>query len=344
MTQILIAPAFSHVLCDRFNLLEGTSKFSCRMIEPGIISYLNTPEKDVVLIRKETIDRCIASIIGNPVTVEHIDIAEEPALEDVSNGSVQSWRYNAVDGWYYADGILETDTARNLIRRGHRPSCAFSEKKVAINTTGLRYHGFHYDKEITELEFHHLAIVKRPRFEEAIFRLNSINAMNPVFTLLRKIFTTRKNDAGAEVKEESVEKIELDGNTEVTIGEGDKAKKIRLNDLGTVYLAHESGVIADAQKIAIPVYEGLPAAETTVGELVKLANVTRKNTADALAKKEADEKEVARLNQLEADRKAGFHLTLKTAEEKSGKISTQAGYSTSSGSLAEKIAEGKKRY
>lgn len=345
------------ILCDRFNLLEGTSKFSCRMIEPGIISYLNTAEKDVVLIRKETIDRCIASAKGNPLTIDHIDMSDDVPVEEVSNGSVSSVRYNAQDGWYYVDGVVDTEHAKNLIRRGYKPSCGFKEKKVAINTTGLRYHGFHYDKEITELEFHHLAIVRKPRFEDAVFRLNSIvPPMKNLFTLLlQKI--TRKNDAegkplmvdGKHVEETTVEKIELDGSMEVEF----QGKKLRLNDLGQMYMDATAGVISDEAEVTVPACEGLPECKVRVNALKSAYNKHRKNEADAektaKEKRDADDAETKRMNSLsederkkEIERKNALFDTLKNA--RNGKGIVDGGYSTTAGSLSEKVAAGKSRY
>ena len=384
---VLDATDLKYFLCDRFNLAEGSGskwKFSCKMIEPGIISYLNTPEKDVVLIRKETIDRCIESARQNPLTLGHIDITNEAPDEDVANGRVIEVRYNAADGWYYVDGYGETEQAKNLIRRGYKPSCAFREKKVAINTTGLRYHGFHYDKEITELEFHHLAIVQRPRFEDAIFRLNSLIPMKSIFTLVREL-VTRKNKAdgspeldaaGKPVEVRSTETIALDGDTEVTVGEGAAAKKVRLNDLGRAYMEMTAGAISGADhEVEIPEMEGLAKIRVKLADVVSVYNKHRKNEANAESerlKKEAEEKaqkdrinayiqglpegeraaETARLNSLApeareaeiARKNTGFVITLRDAARNAGQRVTDGGYSTSSGSLREKCERGKLKY
>jgi Uncharacterized protein conserved in bacteria (DUF2213) len=357
---LLVGTDLRSILCDRINLLEGSSKFSCRMIEPGIISYLNTPERDVVLIRKETIDRGIASARGNPLTIDHVDMSESLVLEDVSNGTVHEVRYNAADGWYYVDGVVETDQARNLIRRGYKPSCAFKEKSVAINTTGLRYHGFHYDKEITELEFHHLAIVKKPRFEEAIFRLNSISpTMNQFFLYVQRVLRKNKADgtpeldaAGKEIQETSIEKVQIDGTIEVEY----QGRKMRMNDLGQLWMDQTKGVISDESEITVEsAGEGLPECKVRLNELKKAYNQGRKNNADAEKskkdKEEAEKRETERVNSLSAEekerekaRKNSLFDTLSSAAQRAGARSTEEGYSTTAGSLAEKVAVGKTRY
>jgi hypothetical protein len=362
---LLDASPIREILAERFNLAEGSSRFSCRLVEPGIISYLNTPEADVVLIRKETYDRALQTAMGNPLTIDHIAMDESVSFEEVSNGKIDAVRYNAADGWFWVDGVVDTDQAKNLMRRGHRPSCAFKEKKVAVNTTGLRYHGFHYDKEITELEFHHLAIVKKPRFEEAIFRLNSIvpPTMKNIFTLLRNV-VSRKNKAdgspeldaaGKEITESRQENIELSPDTEVTIGIGDKAKTVRLNELGRVWMDATAGVISDESEIEIPECDGVAACKVRVNALKAAYVKNRKNEAESEAaakkKKEDDDKETARVNALsveekkaEVERKNQFHITLKDAERRGNAIQTEGGFSTTSGSLRDKCAEGAKRY
>jgi hypothetical protein len=350
------------ILCDRINIAAGGKKFSCKMIEPGIVSYLNTPERDVVLIRKETIDRCIASAIGNPLTINHVRMDEKLDLAAVTNGNVTEFRYNADDGWFYVDGLSETDEATRLIRSGWKPSCAFKEKKVVNNTRGLRYHGFHYDKEITELEFHHLAIVEKPRYEEAIFRLNSIvtQPMKNIFTLIREI-VSRKNKAdgtpeldaaGKEIEVRAVENIALDGNSEVMIGEGASAQKVRLNDLGKAYMDMTTGVIGDDCEIFIPAQDGLGEEKVRVNTMKSMYHKHRKNEADEKAAKILkDKEETERQNSLtaaqkeaekaEADRKNNFVITLRGARDQGG-VKVDGGYSTSSGSMAEKVAAGKK--
>lgn len=333
----------------RFNFLEGGRKFSCKMIEPGIVSYKDTPSKDVILLRKETIDRCMDSAIGNAVTVGHVFDLESAVPEALSHGTVSKWRYNADDGWYYVDGEFSTDSAAARVEGGGRPSCGYAELEVRLNTSGDKYHGFHYDKEITEIRFHHLAVVPKGRYEEATFRLNSIPSMN-MFKFVR---TWKERLNGATTDTEKSETVEISGDTEVVLPDGTKS---RLNELkpavAVVSAPVKFAAIGDIAEVSMSPAE----MEGFITASRKAAHQARLNAAEEAKKgviapvvaatapvvTETEEAKVARLNAAGA---AAF-ASLNTARFKDPVLTepVAGGYSTSSGSMADKLAIGAKRY
>jgi hypothetical protein len=276
--EIPIVREVRTVVAERFNLAGDASQFTSRFIEPGLVSYRNSGG-GLELLRKETIDRCLGSAIGNPVTIKHVPLTEE-SLQDGTNGRVMSVEYNAADGWYYAKGTIESETARSLIRRGQRPSCAYA---VLSFGPGGKYHGIEYDKEITDLVFHHLAIVEKPRYEGATFRLNAITVTNPsadmnIFKFFKKLGTP-----GPETTK--IEETQVAGDTTVEID----GVPVRLNELAETWKAQSKQVFNAGLDDEI-VVDG---KNVKVNELVSCYQTARKNEADAKAKKDEEERKNA---------------------------------------------------
>lgn len=76
-----------------------------------------------------------------------------------------------MDGWYYVEGIIWDDKAQDLINKGWSVSCSYDY--LAFNDEGGEENNIHYDKEFTQLNFTHLAIVDNPRYERANIVFNS---------------------------------------------------------------------------------------------------------------------------------------------------------------------------
>lgn len=233
MSEVLEEPTTTYLRIidtDRFNF-SGETKFKSKFIEPGIVSYRDMVNGGIELLRKETIDRCLDTAIGNPLTIGHVDVSKVDR-HTVENGVVQSVSYNPEDGWYYCEGTVDTDAAKAKMRAGKRPSCAY---EVTSFGPGGVYHGIRYEREITGLKFQHLAIVEKPRYEDAVFRLNSFvsNSTTNMFKLFQKL-ADRLN--GVEAKQEKVQ--EIPGETLVDVD----GKSVRLNDLMTVWKTQKGQV------------------------------------------------------------------------------------------------------
>jgi hypothetical protein len=234
--NVIEAPADTRsAIAERFNLAPDGTKFKSRFIEPGLVSYRDTPGGGLELLRKETIDRCLATAIGNPLTIGHVYVNPENRL-DVENGVVTGVSYNVEDGWYYCEGTVDTDQARSAIRGGQAPSCAYA---VMSFGPGGTYHGIKFDREITDIVFQHLAIVEKPRYEGAIFRLNSITNQGKIMFKFLKKLVTRKNDADGKVTEAvETHASEVSGETTVEID----GQTVRLNDLASVWKTQKGQV------------------------------------------------------------------------------------------------------
>ena len=80
-------------------------------------------------------------------------------------GVISTAQYNEMDGWYYVEGIIWDEKAQELILKGWSVSCSYDF--LAFNDEGGVENNIEYDKEFTELNFTHLAIVDNPRYERA---------------------------------------------------------------------------------------------------------------------------------------------------------------------------------
>lgn len=109
-------------------------------------------------------------MIGSPVIIEHQDVTDKNA-DKIRCGVISDAYFNEPDGWYYAEGIIWDDKAISLINDGWSVSCSYDF--LAFNDEGGEENNIRYDKEFTELNFTHLAIVNNPRYERANIVFNS---------------------------------------------------------------------------------------------------------------------------------------------------------------------------
>ncbi len=316
MPSVLELPLELHVAQgDRWNIASEGKKFRCKMIEPGIVSYRDMPGGGIELLRKETIDRGLASALGNPLTINHVMVTAENRLEH-ENGIVETVEYDGTDGWFYCCGTVDTDSARARINEGWKPSCAYRVKSFG---PGGVYHGIKYDREITEIEFNHLAIVERPRYEEATFRLNSLTVSkgNPMFKLLKKIVTSIKGADGVEKPATEVKASEVSGDTTVMVD----GVPVRMNDLAHVWKT-QAGQVFEASGDDCVVVDG---TEVKMNDLVenyrkngKKAETPEEKTArENAAKGETPEQKTARENSAAAET-----ARLNAAAEEAKKVGT----------------------
>ena len=108
--------------------------------------------------------------MGSPVIIQHTDVTEKNA-DELRCGVIANAQYNELDGWYYVDGIIWDEKAQELINKGWSVSCSYDF--LAFNDEGGEENNIHYDKEFTQLNFTHLAIVDNPRYERANIVFNS---------------------------------------------------------------------------------------------------------------------------------------------------------------------------
>lgn len=135
--------------------------------EPGVAEY-HESGKDAyrILVLDETIKNMGPSFIGRPVYVGHVD---EVNVEKLGQGEEDGWVvecfFNEMDGKHWVKFIAVSDRAKDAIVRGWKLSNAYLPKSFG---GGGLWHGVPYQKQVTNAEYEHLAIVPNPRYEGSV--------------------------------------------------------------------------------------------------------------------------------------------------------------------------------
>lgn len=153
---------------QKLNAKQWPQTYRCKFLTAGLVSYEDSGA-GIARLDKETIDAMLESFIGKPVCINHHDITPEnyTALreEGLIVGNVIGAEFNPLDGWFYADFIVDTDTGIKCIdEEGYSVSCAYNVLDAAEGGT---YQDIKYDGQIIEGSFTHLALVQEPRYEES---------------------------------------------------------------------------------------------------------------------------------------------------------------------------------
>ena len=136
---------------------------------PGVAGYPG--QFGNVLIKKESFDKFINTMVGVPVIINHKDITAKNA-NDERVGVVSNVWFDDKDGWYWCDGVIWDEAAQNLITdKGWSVSCSY-DVKLADDAGGTE-NNIPYDIEFLDGVFTHLAIVDNPRYERANIVFNS---------------------------------------------------------------------------------------------------------------------------------------------------------------------------
>lgn len=164
--------------------VEGKGRhFVSRFIEPGAVSY---GKAGVLKVTKEVLDKFIQSFVGCPIIIKHQNITNDN-VDDKRVGVVNGVWYDAKDGWFYCDGIIWNSEAMKKVENGWTVSCTYD----MTDSTGEsgEWHNIHYDDELLNGVFLHLAIVPNPRYEDATIKFNSKDRDNE---MLLKLFNGKK--------------------------------------------------------------------------------------------------------------------------------------------------------
>ncbi len=202
------------------NAKDWARPFTARLLEPGLCSYEDSG-CGKILLRKETIDRCVSSFVGRPVVVYQSPKsgkfvhrkASPQTMKAIGHGYVTDVFFNSTDGWWYGRGVVDTDEAVTAIRKVGKCSCAYVPNETG---PGGSWHDIAYGEEITDFTGEHLAVVDTPRYEEATIMLNAKNQphMN-VFKWIKKAVAPA---AGAPVTAPAADApVEIDGGTKITL-------------------------------------------------------------------------------------------------------------------------------
>ena len=145
--------------------------FKARFLQPGLVKY----SFGVCLLEKDVIDKFIFDFVGCPVIIGHNNVTNENA-KDLSVGNICHIWYDQLDGWYWGDGIIDNQEALNKIEEGYSVSCQYEITEYSNNTTEALHNGNPYDKVILNGKPEHLAIVDKPRYENAIIAVNALDS------------------------------------------------------------------------------------------------------------------------------------------------------------------------
>lgn len=266
--------------------------FKARFLEAGVVKY----DDEMVLIKPDNLMVIAMDFKGSHVIIDHQDVSEDEANEKIVGYINNVWLGD--DGWAWCDFTVSSEEAITLINQGYSVSCAYYPKYAE----GGSYHNIPFDREIVGGEAIHLAIVKNPRYEDAIILKNSINKIMTIFKFKKKELKENK----AEVKEIELENalFEIEEGENVSVAEMVEAyKNSKKNEEGKKEEKEDPKVNADDE------YE-------VDGEMIKVSELAsayksskKKNESEEKEKKkeeaeneakEEEEKEEVKKNSVDA--------------------------------------------
>lgn len=137
----------------------------------GIATY----KDESVFLSKDTLKKCMPNLKGRPVIIEHKLGIKPDNMEKYAVGYVTDCEYNNETGDFDCDFVTWNDEAKELLKNGYTLSTSYIPKEFGNGGTFINTP---YDKEIKDLNFTHLAIVKNPRYEKAKVYMNSTEKLN----------------------------------------------------------------------------------------------------------------------------------------------------------------------
>lgn len=158
--------------------MAGAKRYRAYYIEPGLADY-SAEGIGLVLVQKPALDRMNSTFVGMPVVnFEHTDLEpdelfdlEQSAVEEFADGVIAATGYDDSSGWYWADMMVwDEDTQANIENNGYSVSCAYD---VINSAGGGSYHNVHYQEEVIDGVYKHMAVVPNPRYEDAWVIRNS---------------------------------------------------------------------------------------------------------------------------------------------------------------------------
>ena len=164
--------------------VEGKGRhFVSRFIEAGAVSYGSA---GVLKVTKEALDKFVQSFVACPVIVKHKKLTKEN-VDDERVGVVNSVWFEPNDAWFYCDGVIYDNDAIRKIENGWSVSCTY-DMTESTGESG-EWHNIHFDDELLNGVFQHLAIVPNPRYEDATIIFNSKDREDD---MLFKLFSGKK--------------------------------------------------------------------------------------------------------------------------------------------------------
>ncbi len=166
----------------------------------GIATY----KDESVFLSKDTLKKCMPNLKGRPVIIEHKLGIKPDNMEKYAVGYVTDCEYNNETGDFDCDFVTWNDEAKELLKNGYTLSTSYIPKEFGNGGTFINTP---YDKEIKDLSFTHLAIVKNPRYEKVKVYMNSVNP-NDNDSIGNK--PENQNDINEEKENYCMDKIEVE--------------------------------------------------------------------------------------------------------------------------------------
>ena len=141
-----------------------TKFYKRKFIASGIVGYDDTGDGNL-LLKKSVIDEGLKSIIKKPVIITH---EGKEAVGEV----VDAYFNQDDDSFICGFNIWNKEAIDLLDNKGYGISCSYNILKE--NKKGGTYHNIPYRSEAEAIDFTNIAIVEKPRYEEAREVMNSI--------------------------------------------------------------------------------------------------------------------------------------------------------------------------
>jgi len=144
------------------NVSEPGKRYFGLHFAEGVAQYTERGKGEYkVFLNQDTINKMDSTFEGKPVYVGH---RSEIDLKNVDGWVIKSF-FNKSDGKNWVEFIAITDAAKEAIAKGYKLSNAYIVKST---TSGDKWHGVEYEKQVMDGEYEHLALVPDPRYAESI--------------------------------------------------------------------------------------------------------------------------------------------------------------------------------
>jgi hypothetical protein len=141
--------------------METGKIYYAKHIEPGLVNY-GTKN---ILVGEDTLKRMDPTFKGRPVYLDHDEEVKSTVSEDAVGYVIRSF-YNELDGCHWVQFIISEDAGERAIAAGYKVSNSYSN--LEYDSFGGEWHNIHYDEEVLNGSYEHLALVQYPRYEDAI--------------------------------------------------------------------------------------------------------------------------------------------------------------------------------
>lgn len=237
------------------------------------------------LLEKDVIENAIESFVGRPLHIGHEDRTR--------HGEITSAAFDAESGWFWCEGVAETEEVQNAIKKMGATSCAYVPTKTG---EGSKWHNIPYNERLLGIMFTHLAVVDpaQSRYEDASIILNSKSTDSPMKNATKWI----------------LKKLGLDGKTVETSGDIPTTDE-RLNSLVELYRTKTQA----AGGVPEGAFVEIDGKQVAMSDLLALEVANTAETPEAKTQREAAEKLAA--DEVQNARDEGYKAFVATATARS---------------------------